>query len=162
MSLNEYVQDMLRMGDQAELVLKAFNRCQLKHAIALWQILSAHRSEQLLRLQKEPFREISSRYKVGLSPENAKCLSTFLNQMDLDAFLLELHEMMILKLKSPQAEDNFRPEWSLRDTLVSYMETKDSEIPPELEYQFPEEILLSNCVPAWSLAVGLKRARQAT
>lgn len=31
--------------------------------------------------------------------------------MDLDAFLLELHEMMILKLKSPQAEDNFRPEW---------------------------------------------------
>lgn len=42
------------------------------------------------------------------------------------------------------------------------METKDSEIPPELEYQFPEEILLSNCVPAWSLAVGLKRARQAT
>nr|XP_025855696.1 E3 ubiquitin-protein ligase RNF213 isoform X5 [Vulpes vulpes] len=161
MSLNEYVQDMLRMGDQAELVLKAFNRCQLKHAIALWQILSAHRSEQLLRLQKEPFRDISSRYKVHLSPENAKCLSTFLNQTDLDAFLLELHEMMILKLKSPQAEDNFRPEWSLRDTLVSYMETKDGEIPPELEYQFPEEILLSNCVPAWSLAVGLKRARHA-
>lgn len=40
-----------------------------------------------------------------------KCLRTFLNQTDLDSFLLELHEMIILKLKSPRAEDNFRPEW---------------------------------------------------
>lgn len=37
---------------RSPLLLQAFNRCQLKHAIALWQILSAHRSEQLLRLQK--------------------------------------------------------------------------------------------------------------
>jgi len=31
---------------------QAFSRCQLKHTIALWQLLSAHRSEQLLRLRK--------------------------------------------------------------------------------------------------------------
>jgi len=52
MSLNVYVQDVLRMGDQTALVLTAFSRCQLKHTIALWQLLSAHRSEQLLRLRK--------------------------------------------------------------------------------------------------------------
>nr|XP_025715341.1 E3 ubiquitin-protein ligase RNF213 [Callorhinus ursinus] len=160
MSLNVYVQDELRMGDQTALVLTAFSRCQLKHTIALWQLLSAHRSEQLLGLRKEPFRDISAQYKVGLSPENAKCLSAFLNQTDLDSFLLELHEMMILKLKSPQAKDTFKPEWTLRDTLASYMETKNSEILPELEFQFPEKILLCSCVPVWSLAAELKRGRQ--
>uniref|UniRef100_A0A8C7BJA4 Ring finger protein 213 n=1 Tax=Neovison vison TaxID=452646 RepID=A0A8C7BJA4_NEOVI len=160
LSLNDYVRDMLRMGDQTALALQAFQRCQLKHAIALWQLLSAHRSEQLLRLRKEPFRDISAEYKVDLDLEDAKCLSIFLNQTDLDSFLLELHEMMILKLKTPQAED-FRSDWSLRDTLVIYMESKGSEIPPELEFQFPEKILLRNCVPVWSMAAELKQARQA-
>uniref|UniRef100_H0WTB7 E3 ubiquitin-protein ligase RNF213 n=1 Tax=Otolemur garnettii TaxID=30611 RepID=H0WTB7_OTOGA len=159
MRLNVYVQDILRMGDQTALVLKALNRCQLKHTIALWQLLSAHKSEQLLRLRKEPFREISSRYKMDLSPENAKLLSTFLNQIGLDAFLLELHEMMVLKLKNPQTEGSFNPEWSLRETLVGYMETKESEIVPETEAEFPEEIPLSNCVSVWKMAADLKRER---
>lgn len=160
LSLNDYVRDMLRMGDQTALALQAFQRCQLKHAIALWQLLSAHRSEQLLRLRKEPFRDISAEYKVDLDLEGSKCLSIFLNQTDLDSFLLELHEMMILKLKTPQAEE-FRPEWSLGETLVIYMEDKGSEIPPELESQFPKKIELRNCVPVWSMAAELKQARQA-
>ncbi|XP_055097754.1 E3 ubiquitin-protein ligase RNF213 isoform X3 [Symphalangus syndactylus] len=160
MHLNVYTQDSLKMGDQTTHVLKALNRCQLKHTIALWQFLSAHKSEQLLRLQKEPFGEISSRYKVDLSPGNAKLLSTFLNQIGLDAFLLELHEMIILKLKNPQTEGSFNPEWSLRDTLVSYMETKESEILPEMASQFPEEILLASCVSVWKTAAVLKRNRQ--
>uniref|UniRef100_A0A8C0I728 E3 ubiquitin-protein ligase RNF213 n=1 Tax=Balaenoptera musculus TaxID=9771 RepID=A0A8C0I728_BALMU len=160
MHLNVYIQDMLRMGDQASQVSKALNRCQLKHTISLWQFLSAHKSEHLLRLRKEPFGEISPRYKVDLSPENVKLLNTFLNQIGLDAFLLELHEMMILKLKNPKTAENFNPEWSLRDTLVSYMETKESEILPEMESQFPEEILLSSCVSVWKMAAELKRNRQ--
>uniref|UniRef100_A0A8C6CC37 E3 ubiquitin-protein ligase RNF213 n=1 Tax=Monodon monoceros TaxID=40151 RepID=A0A8C6CC37_MONMO len=160
MHLNVYIQDMLRMGDQASQVSKALNRCQLKHTISLWQFLSAHKSEHLLRLRKEPFGEISPRYKVDLSPENAKLLNTFLNQIGLDAFLLELHEMMVLKLKNPKTAENFNPEWSLRDTLVSYMETKESEILPEMESQFPEEILLSSCVSVWKTAAELKRNRQ--
>uniref|UniRef100_A0A2K6UDD8 E3 ubiquitin-protein ligase RNF213 n=1 Tax=Saimiri boliviensis boliviensis TaxID=39432 RepID=A0A2K6UDD8_SAIBB len=160
MHLNVYIQDVLRMGDQTAQVLQALNRCQLKHSIALWQFLSAHKSEQLLRLQKEPFGEISSRYKADLSPEAAKLLGTFLNQTSLDAFLLELHEMIVLKLKNPQTEGSFNPEWSLRDTLVSYMETKESEILPEMESQFPEEILLASCVSVWKTAAVLKQDRQ--
>ncbi|XP_023412590.2 E3 ubiquitin-protein ligase RNF213 isoform X4 [Loxodonta africana] len=159
MPLNVYIRDTLRMDDQTSPVLKASNRCQLKHIIALWRFLSAHKCEQLLRLRKDPFREISSKYKVDLRPEDAKLLSTFLNQTDLETFLLELHEMMILKLKNPREEANFNPAWSLRDTLVSYMETKDGDIPPELESQFPEEILLSSCVPVWNMAAELKQRR---
>ena len=122
--------------------MQAFNRCQLKHIVALWRILSAHKSELMLRQEKvslaspcppgpreshfpfpgfhvslvllsfqEPFGEIDSRYKADLSPENAKLLNTFLNQIGLDAFLLELHEMMILKLKNPKIAESFNPEW---------------------------------------------------
>ncbi|XP_066090745.1 E3 ubiquitin-protein ligase RNF213 [Saccopteryx bilineata] len=156
MNLNVYIQDKLRMGDQTEQVLKAFHRCQLRHVIALWQFLCTLKSEQLLRLRKEPFGDISDEYKDELSLESAKLLSTFLNQSSLDAFLLELHEMMVLKLKT---KSDFNPTWSLRDTLVSYMDTKGSEIPPEMD-QLPEEILLSNCVSVWKMVADLKRDRQ--
>ncbi|KAG3275744.1 hypothetical protein H1C71_037761, partial [Ictidomys tridecemlineatus] len=74
MHLNVYVQDILRMGDQMTPILK------------------------------DPFREISSKYKADLSPESAKLLSAFLNYTDLDAFLLELHEMMVLKLRNTQTQ----------------------------------------------------------
>lgn len=111
MDLSVYVQDVLRMGEQTEQVLKALHRCQLRHAVALWQLLSAYKSEQLLRLRKEPFGEISVKYRVDLSPEHAKLLSTFLNQVSLDPFLLELHEMMTLKLKNPRTEEDFKPNW---------------------------------------------------
>ncbi|XP_047614339.1 E3 ubiquitin-protein ligase RNF213 isoform X4 [Phacochoerus africanus] len=156
MHLNDYIQNRLGMGDQALLVSQALNRCQLRHSIALWQFLSAHKSELLLRLKKEPFGEIGPSYKEDLCPQNAKLLSTFLNQAGLDAFLLELHEMMVLKLKNPRSAKDFNPRWSLRDTLVSYMETKGSDIPPEMESQFPEEILLSHCVSVWKKAAELK------
>lgn len=69
-----------------------------------------HVSFVLISFQ-EPFGEIIPRYKADLSPENAKLLNTFLNQIGLDAFLLELHEMMILKLKNPKTAESFNPEW---------------------------------------------------
>uniref|UniRef100_A0A8C5KME6 Uncharacterized protein n=2 Tax=Jaculus jaculus TaxID=51337 RepID=A0A8C5KME6_JACJA len=161
MGLNAYIQDVLQMGDQTTLVLKALSRCQLRHAIALWQFLSAHKSEQLLRLKKEPFREVSVNYKEGLSSQHTRLLNTFLNQAGLDAFLLELHEMIVLKLRRPQPQDSFNPTWSLRDTLVSYMETKESDVLLEVESQFPEEILMSSCITVWEAAAKRKQDRQA-
>ncbi|XP_071066939.1 E3 ubiquitin-protein ligase RNF213 isoform X2 [Dasypus novemcinctus] len=160
MHLHVYIQDTLRMGDQMTPVLQALTACRLKHVVALWQLLSAHKSEQLLRLRKDPFREISAVYKEDLSPEHAKLLSTFLNQTNLDAFLLELHEMIILKLKKSQTEDSFNPDWKLRDTLVSYMDTKDCDVLPLMEYQFPKEIPLSCCTSVWKAAAELKQNRQ--
>uniref|UniRef100_A0A7N4NKI3 Ring finger protein 213 n=1 Tax=Sarcophilus harrisii TaxID=9305 RepID=A0A7N4NKI3_SARHA len=163
MHLNVYIQDILQMHSQTAPVLKALSRCQLKHTIALWQFLSAHKSEQLLRLRKDPFGEISAAYKDDLSAENAKLLNTYLNQTGLETFLLELHEMILLKLKHTQTEgESFNPKWSLRETLVSYMETKESEIPSEMESQFPEEILLSNCIAVWKAAANLKQDRRLT
>lgn len=160
MELNVYIQEVLQMCDQTSQVLKALNRCQLRHIIALWQFLSAHKSERRLRLKKELFREVDVKYKEDLSPRHARLLSTFLNEAGLDSFLLELHEMIVLKLRGAQAESSFNPSWSLKDTLVSYMETKDSDVLTEVESQFPDEILMSSCISVWKTAATRKWDRQ--
>ncbi|XP_075418440.1 E3 ubiquitin-protein ligase RNF213-like [Tenrec ecaudatus] len=147
MPLKVYIQDILRMGDQTSPVLQALRSCQLKHVTALWWFLSAHKCEQLLRQGKDPFKEISSKYKEPLSAEDEKLLSSFLHHTDLEAFLLELHEMMILKLKSPRAEEDFNPAWGLKDAFY------------EMESQCPEDILLSSCVSVWNMAAKLKQDR---
>ena len=49
---------------------------------------------------------------------------------------------------------------SLKDTLVSYMERKDLDIPPDVDEFFPEEILLSRYVEAWKFIVAFKQERQ--
>ncbi|XP_062976188.1 E3 ubiquitin-protein ligase RNF213-like [Elgaria multicarinata webbii] len=161
MTLTEYVENILQMGSQTSAhVLKVLSRCQLKHTIALWQLLSSHKSEQLLHLKRDPFAEVSTSYKDELTVENTKLLNAFLVQAGLESFLQELHEMIILKLKYAQAGEEFNPTWSLKDTLISYLERKDSNTLEELEDMFPEEIPLSQCIAAWKLAATLKRDRR--
>ncbi|XP_074870414.1 E3 ubiquitin-protein ligase RNF213 isoform X2 [Carettochelys insculpta] len=161
MLLTHYVEVVLQMGNQTSPhVLKALSRCHLKHIIALWQLLSTHKSEQLLRRKQDPFADVDAVYKAELDPENTKLLNIFLIQAGLDTFLQELHEMILLKLKHAKAGDEFNPTWSLKDTLFSYIERKGSSVLTELEDIFPEEILLSHCIAAWKAAAVLKRDRR--
>uniref|UniRef100_A0A8D2Q7Z3 RING-type E3 ubiquitin transferase n=1 Tax=Varanus komodoensis TaxID=61221 RepID=A0A8D2Q7Z3_VARKO len=158
MTLTEYMENILQMGSQTSAhVLKALSRCQLKHTIALWQLIASHKSEQLLHLKRDPFAEVSASYKHKLTMESTKLLTAFLVQAGMESFLQELHEMILLKLKHPQEE--FNPVWSLKDTFISYLEQKDSKMLEEIENMFPEEILLSQCIDAWKLAATLKRNR---
>ncbi|XP_048674799.2 E3 ubiquitin-protein ligase RNF213 isoform X3 [Caretta caretta] len=161
MLLTHYVEVILQMGDQTSPhVLKALSRCHLKHIIALWQLLSTHKSEQLLRLKRDPFVDVDAAYKAELGSENTTLLNTFLIQAGLETFLQELHEMIILKLKHTKVGDELNPSWSLKDTLFSYIERKGSNVLTELEDMFPEEILLSHCIAAWKAAAVLKRDRR--
>lgn len=49
--------------------------------------------------------------------------------------------------------------FSLKDTLASYMERKDLDVPPEVE-EFPDELLLAHYVEAWKFIVAFKQERQ--
>ncbi|XP_062976189.1 E3 ubiquitin-protein ligase RNF213-like [Elgaria multicarinata webbii] len=161
MTLTEYVENILQMGSQTSAhVLKALSRCQLKHTTALWQLLSSHKSEQLLHLKRDPFAEVSTSYKDELTVENTKLLNDFLMQAELESFLQELHEMIVLKVKYAQAGEEFNPTWSLKHTLIPYLESKDSNPLEELDDMFPEEIPLSQCIAAWKLAATLKQNRR--
>ncbi|XP_064532292.1 E3 ubiquitin-protein ligase RNF213 isoform X2 [Pseudopipra pipra] len=161
MPLTDYIEQVLQMGDQTNPhVLQALRRCHLKHSIALWQLLSTRKSEQLLRLRRDPFADVSRDYKAELSPEIAKLLHTFLVHSRLETFLQELHEMIVLKLRRAQAVDEFRPKWSLKESLLPYLDAKDSELATELQETFPDEILLSHAIATWKAAALFKRERR--
>ncbi|NWX91096.1 RN213 ligase, partial [Nothoprocta pentlandii] len=158
MLLTDYITEVLQMGDQTNpQVLQTLRRCHLKHSIALWQLLSTRKSEQLLRLKRDPFEDINPAYKDELSPELAKQLNVFLVHSRLETFLQELHEMIILKLRHVQAVDDFRPVWSLKESLLPLLELKESQLAPELEDTFPQEILLSHAVTTWTAAALFRR-----
>ncbi|XP_048179403.1 E3 ubiquitin-protein ligase RNF213 isoform X1 [Corvus hawaiiensis] len=158
MLLTDYIEQVLQMGDQTNPhVLQALRRCQLRHSVALWQLLGAHKSEQLLRLGRDPFADVSPDYKEELTPELAKLLHTFLVHSRLEIFLQELHEMIILKLRRVQAVDELRPKWSLKESLSPYLYAKESELAMELEDTFPDEILLSHATATWKAAALFKR-----
>uniref|UniRef100_A0A8D2MKY7 RING-type E3 ubiquitin transferase n=1 Tax=Zonotrichia albicollis TaxID=44394 RepID=A0A8D2MKY7_ZONAL len=158
MLLTDYIEEVLQMGDQTDPhLLQALRRCQLRHSIALWQLLCAHKSEQLLRLGRDPFADVSRAYKEELTPELVKLLHTFLVHSSLETFLQELHEMIILKLRGVQAVEEFNPMWSLKESLLPYLDAKGSELAAELEDSFPDEILLSHAAGTWKAAAVFKR-----
>ncbi|XP_056587886.1 E3 ubiquitin-protein ligase rnf213-alpha-like [Triplophysa dalaica] len=160
MQLGTYLKDVLQMTDHmGPHVYKALSRCCLKHCVALWQLLSSLKSETMLRLKRDPFVGISKEYKHPLQEEHRRKLTSFFTKSSADAFLLEMHEFLLLVLKNPKAPDTFRPDWCLKDTLVSYMERKDVDIPPEVDEFFPEEILLSQYTNTWEFSVLLRQER---
>ncbi|XP_078017826.1 E3 ubiquitin-protein ligase rnf213-alpha isoform X1 [Epinephelus lanceolatus] len=160
MQLSSYLEEVLQMGNQmAPHILKALSMCCLKHCVALWQLLASLKSENMLRLKRDPFVEVSEKYKQALSEDKHRLLTGFFSKSSADTFLLEMHEFLVLVLKKPDAPDTYRPDWSLKDTLVSYMERKDLDIPPDVEELFPEAICLSQYVEAWKFIMAFKQER---
>ncbi|NXW63922.1 RN213 ligase, partial [Eurystomus gularis] len=158
MLLTDYIENVLQMGDQTNPhVLQALRQCRLKHNIALWQLLSTRKSEQLLRLRMDPFVDISTDYKAELPPETARLLNTFFVHSRLETFLQELHEMIVLKLRRVQDVVVFKPTWSLKESLIPDLDVKGSELATELEETFPDEILLSHATATWKAAAVFKR-----
>ncbi|XP_035389185.1 E3 ubiquitin-protein ligase rnf213-alpha-like isoform X2 [Electrophorus electricus] len=160
MPLEDYLERRLQMGHHtAPHVLKALGRCCLNHCVALWQLLTSLKSEHMLRLKRDPFSGIPAEYQQALGDDAKQLLSGFLSQSRADAWLLEMHEFLLLCLKSQQATDTFRPDWSLKDTLVSYMERKNLDIPLDVEAAFPDQIQLSQLVETWKFTITHKQQR---
>ncbi|XP_017280867.1 E3 ubiquitin-protein ligase rnf213-alpha [Kryptolebias marmoratus] len=160
MQLSTYLEEVLQMGNQmAQHIIKAFSMCCLKHCVALWQLLASLKSENMLRLKRDPFEGVSKKYKQALGEDEHRLLTGFFSKSSADTFLLEMHEFLVLVLKKPNAPDTYNPDWSLKDTLVSYMERKDLDIPPDVEELFPEEICLSHYTEAWKFIVTFKQER---
>uniref|UniRef100_A0A3Q3GDX9 RN213 ligase n=1 Tax=Labrus bergylta TaxID=56723 RepID=A0A3Q3GDX9_9LABR len=159
MQLSCYLEEVLQMENQmAPHIFKALSMCCLKHCVALWQLLISLKSENMLRLKRDPFVGVSEKYKQVLGEDEHRLLTGFFSKNSADAFLLEMHEFLVLVLQKPNALDTFRPDW-LKDTLFSYMERKDLDIPRDVEELFPVEILLCHYVEAWKFIVAFKQER---
>uniref|UniRef100_A0A3B3HGD2 Uncharacterized protein n=1 Tax=Oryzias latipes TaxID=8090 RepID=A0A3B3HGD2_ORYLA len=159
MQLSHYLEEVLQMGNQvAQHILKTLSMCCLKHCVALWQLLASLKSENMLRLKRDPFVGISEDYKQVLGEDEHRQLTAFFSICNGDTFLLEMHEFMVLVLKMPNATETYRPDW-LKDTLVSYMERKDLDIPQDVEELFPDGMCLCHYVEAWKFIVTFKQER---
>ncbi|XP_020560953.1 E3 ubiquitin-protein ligase RNF213 isoform X3 [Oryzias latipes] len=160
MQLSHYLEEVLQMGNQvAQHILKTLSMCCLKHCVALWQLLASLKSENMLRLKRDPFVGISEDYKQVLGEDEHRQLTAFFSICNGDTFLLEMHEFMVLVLKMPNATETYRPDWGLKDTLVSYMERKDLDIPQDVEELFPDGMCLCHYVEAWKFIVTFKQER---
>ncbi|CAL8274226.1 unnamed protein product [Lota lota] len=158
MQLACYLEEVLQMQNQtAPHVLKALTVCRLRHCVALWQLLTSLKSQKMMRLKRDPFAGFPGDYKLPLSDEDRRLLSGFFVKTVADAFLLEMHEFLLLELKNPSAPDKYRPDWGLKDTVVSYMERKDLDVSPDVELWFPEDICLSQYIEAWKFSVVIKQ-----
>ncbi|XDV53674.1 hypothetical protein PO909_022112 [Leuciscus waleckii] len=153
MQLSSYLKEVLQMTDHMG------SHIYKKHCVPLWQMLSSLKSETMLHLKRDPFVGISKEYKRPLQEEHKTLLTSFFTKSSADAFLLEMHEFLVLVLKNPKATDTFKPYWGLKDTVVSYMERKDLDVPPEVDEFFPEEILLAQYTDTWKFSVHVRQER---
>ncbi|XP_064180420.1 E3 ubiquitin-protein ligase rnf213-alpha-like [Anguilla rostrata] len=159
MELVSYLEDVLRMERLAPHVLKALSRCSLKHCVALWQFLSSLRSESMLRLKRDPFVGIGDQYRKPLDEEARRLLMGFCSRGSVQAVRLEMHQFLLLHLNTNRDPELYRPDWGLKETLQSYVERKDLDLPPDVEELFPAEIRLSQAVAAWKFTVAFKQGR---
>ncbi|XP_069619694.1 E3 ubiquitin-protein ligase RNF213 isoform X2 [Ranitomeya imitator] len=154
--ITKYIEDILQMKDQSSAhVLEALKRCYLKNTIALWQLLTALKSAHLLRLKRDPFADVDKVYKTELDKEGRQQLNIFLEQNGTNVFLLELHEMITIKLKKTNSPEHLRPSWTLREVLGPLLDAKNFSF-PEMEEDFPERIVLGHCIDAWKIAAAKK------
>ncbi|CAK6972178.1 E3 ubiquitin-protein ligase rnf213-alpha-like isoform X5 [Scomber scombrus] len=153
-----YLRDMLRMADNIDQhILQALGRCTLRHCISLWQLLSSLKSENLLRLKREPFSGYPAEYQVPLTEEDKNQLKGFVSRGNVDQWLLEMHEFILLNLGRPRSIDIYKPSWSVKGTVGGYMDCKEVEVPAYVEDKFPENLLLSQIVEIWKFAVIAKQ-----
>ncbi|XP_058262166.1 E3 ubiquitin-protein ligase rnf213-alpha-like isoform X3 [Hemibagrus wyckioides] len=160
MPLEEYLETRLHMGNQtAPHILKTLGRCSLKHCVAVWQLLTSLKSEHMLRLKRDPFLGIPAEYQHALRENEEKLLINFVTKSSVDVWLLEMHEFMLLNLKSQRATNTYKPSWSVKETLASYMERKNLDVPLDVEEAFPDEIELNHMVETWKFIVTYKQQR---
>ncbi|XP_067860144.1 E3 ubiquitin-protein ligase rnf213-alpha-like isoform X2 [Heptranchias perlo] len=156
--LLSYLKDTLRMDRQVSAcVSKAFEGCRLKHTLSLWQLLSSWKSEVMLGTEKDPFERTPEAYKNHLHPREEIELKKFFACTDINTFLWELHEILVLKTAQSNADNDFSPIWSLKETLSNYLESKGSDILPGLENDLSDDITLAKSIQTWKLAVNFKK-----
>ncbi|KAM9358387.1 E3 ubiquitin-protein ligase rnf213-alpha-like [Symphorus nematophorus] len=156
-SLAAYLQEILKMADHIDHhILQALGRCRLRHCVSLWQLLSSLKSENMLRIKREPFSGYPVEYQKLLTEEDKIELKGFVSRGNVDQWLLEMHEFILLSLGRLRATDDYNPSWSVKETVTAHMDRKEVEVPPYVE-KFPENLKLSQIVETWKYAVTAKQ-----
>ncbi|KAI8484072.1 hypothetical protein Bbelb_381900 [Branchiostoma belcheri] len=157
--LCEYLHRVLKMGKASRLHSdKARNHCRLKHALSLWQLLSVQRARLLLANGQDPFDNVAAAYTKQLEEDQVKALENTLKNMDVSTLVAEMYEFVVVS----DDKDKRKPEWSLRDTLVSYLDEKDAPEVNGFLQNFPETILLEHVCDTWRILANYNQEDDST
>uniref|UniRef100_A0A3Q3VZH2 Uncharacterized protein n=1 Tax=Mola mola TaxID=94237 RepID=A0A3Q3VZH2_MOLML len=97
---------------------------------------------------------LPSDFQKKLSEDQRRGLRGFLAVTDVDAFALELHEVLLLKTSNAVADEGYQPQWE--STLELHLDQKD--LPPLLGLDsLSEDITLGQATDVWRAAVEFKR-----
>ncbi|XP_072245329.1 E3 ubiquitin-protein ligase rnf213-alpha-like [Leuresthes tenuis] len=158
MQLVTYLKDTLKMGQNIDgQILQTLGRCKLGHCISLWQLLSSLKSERVLHLKKEPFSSYPAEYQKPLTEKNKTELKGFMSQGNMDQWLLEMHEFILLNLGRQRSTDVYKPFWSVKEGMVLYMDLKEVKVPLYVKEDFPENLQLSQIVETWKYAIAARQ-----
>ncbi|XP_075580950.1 E3 ubiquitin-protein ligase rnf213-alpha-like [Pelecanus crispus] len=148
--LPEYVRQELRMDAGAKQFqdVPVAPNTRLKHILSLWQVLAACRSMLLVQMNQDPFCLVPKQFHEQLDARQAKALSSALSNTNLDLFLIELHEMIMVALSG------FEPEHELKCAFKFFLE--DNQVPATsvdtLTDGLDPDIPVKNILSVWRTA----------
>ncbi|XP_063997715.1 E3 ubiquitin-protein ligase rnf213-alpha-like [Pogoniulus pusillus] len=154
--LPDYVQQELRMDANAKQFqdLPVVPNTQLKHILSLWQLLAARRSMLLVQMNQDPFCLVPEEFQAQLDVKEMKDLTLALASINLDFFLIELHEMILVALSNlqPEYELKYAFRCFLEDNQVSaaFVDTLTDALDPNIE--------VKNILSVWRTAARTSQA----
>ncbi|XP_054033616.1 E3 ubiquitin-protein ligase RNF213-like [Dryobates pubescens] len=121
---------------------------QLKHILSLWKVLAARRSMLLVQMNQDPFYLVPEEFQGQLDAEEVKDLALALSTTDLDLFLIELHEMIMVALSNlqPEHELKYAFRWFLEDNQDS------DDFVDTLTNALGQDIRVKNTLSVWRTA----------
>ncbi|XP_046861643.1 E3 ubiquitin-protein ligase RNF213-like [Xenia sp. Carnegie-2017] len=150
MLISQYMKSALKVDPRNGLKSgKAEQTCQLQHVVALWKLLSLERARILTRRKQEPFDDVTDKIKTALNKNMKFELSRGLQKINIDRFVDELLQLILLFLKNAQNE---QLHWPLAEYINAKLERDGCEIIKDLEESLPDEITVAHAVEAWKLA----------
>ncbi|XP_030418159.1 E3 ubiquitin-protein ligase RNF213-like isoform X2 [Gopherus evgoodei] len=149
--LTEYVRNDLKMDANAKQFrdLPVVPQTKLKHILSLWQILSAKRSALLVQMNQNPFFLIDKGYHDELADQEREELTTALSTVNIEFFIIELHEMITVALES------YKNSWGIVETFQEYLENekKEENYIVNLTSAVSRDLQLKNVISVWKTAV---------
>ncbi|XP_022803330.1 E3 ubiquitin-protein ligase rnf213-alpha-like isoform X2 [Stylophora pistillata] len=98
--LKLYLHEVLKLPkDRGLKSPTAEQHCNLSHTVALWRLMALERAKINSRNEQEPFEQLSDAFKKKLSTKEQTTLSRVLRKIDMDIFLPQLLQIILLNVK---------------------------------------------------------------
>ncbi|CAM4568998.1 unnamed protein product [Lepidochelys olivacea] len=148
--VTEYVRNDLKMEANAKKFrdLPVVPQTRLKHILSLWQILSK-RSVLLVQMNQNPFFLIDKGFHDELAAQEREELTTALSTVNIEFFIIELHEMITVTLES------YENSWGIVETFQEYLEKegKEENYIMNLTSAVSPDLQLKKVISVWKTAV---------